>query len=307
MESKNLVSMVLAVTVSLICIASVMMPVLSDATTTEKTFTNDGYFRMSEYDDSDYKVVWDHTAPSQVTINDTEVVSFEGMDSYQAVTYVATDEFAIRFLNDPSNPRVQIYGTSTWGFTSASVSSATDITMTVSEGSTTISTTADPVVSITSTTPSVMYVVDAAGDFVMKDKNSSAYVLNDSNIVLCGITQGTNLEAGVYAAGDVIDGLTYQLFRPSSQSETAVFSDEVITSSAVSGYIGLQQLDKINFALTLSNQSLSPEYTYFIVPYQVTAELSDHLNAGEISLIMVIPLIVIVSLLAIVVRAINRD
>lgn len=302
---KNILVMIVTVTIGIIFAGSLLAPVIDDVSATEKTFTNDGYYHVMDLDsDSEYKLFWDHTNPYQITLNDTDVIEFIGLTDYQAVTLLACDKFCIRFFNVSDNPRIQLYGGTGWGFGGASVTAGTDFTVIITGGNVSITNTAtENPLETTNAVPDKLYGVSTTGPYVMKKANSPAYVLEDTSvIVLCGLTEGGGLSAGVYAEGTIDGGLDYTLFRPAAESETAIFSNEVITSTAVDGYIGLSSLTKVEFDVTLTGGTLEPTYTYFIVPAQVTAELSQHLDDGEIAILAAIPLMAIAALVLLVVR-----
>ena len=305
----KIVGITVAILVSITVLAGVLMPVLDDATATTDTFTNDGYYRMSQLDsESTYKLYWDHTTPYQVTVNDTDVFSLAGLQSYQAVTLIGSDKFTLRFFNVSDNPRVQLYGGTGYGFGGASVSSGTDMTAIVSAGSINITTTADTPLDITATLPDKTYAITKDGDFTMKKTDSDAYVLKDSSImVICGLTESGGAQAAVFGEGTVEDGMDYVLFRPAADSETAVFTNESITYSDVDDHVGLVKVSSINFTVSVTAGTLSPTYTYFIVPYEVTAERAVHFTDNQNALLAVIPMLVIVALLIGVVALVIRS
>lgn len=299
----NALTLIITLVVGVILTGALLGPVVNDATKTEETFTNEGYYNVSKLESTDdYTMVWSPDNPYQVVINGTDTVSLSKVPQYGAVTVVGSDEFCVRFLNTPDNPRIQVYGNMTWGFGS---SSGTTFTASLSDGTLTLKNEADPAYSVSNTAPEKLYAISNDGEYVLKNGKTPAYMLGDSSlIVLCGITEATIATPGVYADGTIDGGLDFTLFRPSAQSETAVFSNESITAETVEGYVGLKSLEKIEFDVTLNEGTVEPTYTYFIVPAKVTAELSDHLTPGQISLIGAIPVMVIVALLMAAVGAI---
>lgn len=308
MDNKIL-TLCITLVVCVILAGSLMVPLLNDVTKTTETFANEGYYNVAELGaESDYKLYWDHTAPYQITVNDTDIISFSemGLNDYQAVTVLGSNEFCLRFYNVTDNPRMQLYGGTGWGFGGASVSAGTDMTVEIVSGDLSITTTAETPLDVTKPVPTKLYgIASEDTGLVMKKANVPAYVLDDTSvIVLCGFTEGGGLTAGVYAEGTVNDGLEYTLYRPAADAETAEFSNEVITATDVNGYIGLKSLEKIEFDVAVTGGTIEPTYTYFIVPAEVTAELSEHLTSGEIALINVLPVLVIVALLLAAVGAV---
>lgn len=274
------------------------VPIIQETTSATDTFTNNGYYDMTALDEnSEYTLFWDHTKPYQVTVND-DVIEFSGLNLYTAYTIVGSDEFSLRFYNVSDNPRIQLYGGTGWGFASAGYTQGTDFTVTITDGNMTMSNTAETPFEVSNPIPDKCFGIVKDGSLVMKKMNTPAYVMGDTSIiVLCGYTEGTNASVGVYAEGTVNDGLDYTLFRPSTDSETAIFSDEVITASEVNGYVDLKSLSKVEFEVTVTAGTLEPTYSYFIVPKEVTAEKEYHPDSTLATVIDLLPFIAGVGLL----------
>lgn len=298
MDTKSITAVIIGLMVSGVILVA-FVPIFTEVTATEDTFTNVGYYDMDALSSDDsYKLFWNHEQPYQVTLNDVDVIEFNGLSDYQAVTLIGSENFTFRFFNVSDNPRVQLYGGTGYGFGGASVSAGTDMTAIVNEGNITFTNTAETPLEVTNTLPDSTFAIVKNGNWVMKQSTTPAKVLDESSIiVLCGLTEGNNLQAGVYAEGTVNDGLDYTLFRPANQSETAVFSNEQITATEISGYVGLVSLEKVDFTVTLEGGDLNPTYSYFIVPKNVTAEKSVHGDDVFNTVINIIPLIAGVGLL----------
>lgn len=309
MDNK-IVMISIAAVIGIIVLGSVLMPIMNDATATTDTFTNDGYYRMAALDsESTYKLYWDHTKPYEVTVNDTDVFSLAGLQNYQAVTLIGSDKFTLRFFSVSDNPRVQLYGGTGYGFGGASVTSGTDMTVIVSAGSITITTNAaESPLNITNVLPDKAYAIIKDGDYTMKKAGSDAYVLKDSSImVICGLTESSGVSAAVYGEGTVEDGMDYVLFRPAADSDTAVFSNESISYTDVEDHVGLAKVSSINFSVTVTAGTVSPIYTYFIVPYEVTAERAVHFTDGQNAIFAAIPVLIILAVLLGVVALVIRS
>ena len=305
MDANKMIGMVVGVMVGVLVLSAALFPVIDSATTTERTFTNEGYYHMTSLDaNEEYSLYWDHTDPYKVTINDTDVVAFDGIPNYAAVTLLGSDAFCLRFLNAPDNPRIQMYGGTGWGYGG---SSGYDFEVTLSDGTLSLNNTAETSpFTASGDAPDKLYgIFTDAGEYVLKKANNPAYMLGDSSlIVLCGVTDSNIATPAIYADGTINDGLDYTLFRPSGQAETAVFSNESITANDVTGYIGLKSLEKIEFDITLTEGTVEPTYTYFIVPAKVTAELAVHASQDEIEILETIPILITVGLILGIVGAV---
>lgn len=282
--------------IGVLVFASLLIPVVDDATATTDTFKNDGYFNMTELTETDnYKLDWLASDPYTVTINDTDTVSLANLPFNAAFTLLGSNEFCVRFMNTPDNPRIQVYGGVGWGYGG---SAGTDFNITLEEGVLSMSNTADTPFTASGAAPSKLYGIDKGGEYVLKKIDSPAYMLGDSSlIVLCGVTDSAYGSPAIYAEGTIDDGLDYTLFRPSAQSETAVFSNESITASDVAGYIGLKSLDRIEFDITLNEGTVEPTYRYFVVPAKVTAERAIYADEPTREVLEIMPLILIAGLI----------
>lgn len=109
-----------------------------------------------------------------------------------------------------------------------------------------------------------------------------------------GLTSGKLIQI----SGNINDGVTVDILGVSNE----VISNLEVNKTAVAGYIDLYVISSITFDYTISGTTSSATYNFFIVPYSVTAEMSHHLDASEIALLAVIPIMVIAALLIFAVR-----
>lgn len=315
----KLVGYVVTLTLSIILIATVMVPVISDATTTTETFTNDGYFRMTHYDvdDTDSVVVeWTYDNNTVITVDGVEY-DLTGPAS-SGVSAVIISDTAVLRASVAANYNIGNVGyltddTSIY----AEVGNSGSISITFSAGSYSGSIVRNGSSTAVSGTYSDLYVPDSEGEYIMKAADASAYVLSDSPILAYGVTVvNTNLSTtakGIGISGD-IDDLEVTVWRGASGF---TYTDPVANYSAVSGYVDLYALDDITFTGTVTetvdDETVTTDtaitYSYFLVPYQVTAELSQHLSDTEITLLSIIPLFLIAAVLCAVTYVVirNRD
>ena len=305
MEKMNALTLIITLVVGVILTGALLGPVISDATKTTETFENDGYFTMSEINaDTDITITWDHTKPTVFTVDDTDYEI--NVPVNRLVSIVGTDSMIIRYVSstDGSTNRVQAY--SSQGFIQAGVSTGTDMVIELTND--TITVTVGTTVKTISITEG--YYIDPDGSWVMKKSDETAYIhKNDSVMIFAGITNmgEGNGDVGVYGVGTINDGMGLDVVPTSNSTPTVTFGDVTFNYNAVNGYNDLVSLSDCNFDITLSgtpDTTVSATYSYFIVPAQVTAELSHHLTPGQISLMGAIPVMVIVALLMAAVGAI---
>ena len=305
MEKTNLLTLVVTLTVGIILAGSLLMPVISDATETERTFTNDGYFRMTELEsDTNTTIEWDHTVPEVISVND-EDCDLSMLPIGKQVTIVGSDKMIIRYDHrDATNTVVQVFTAA--GYFAVSVAGATDLSITLSG----FDITATDGTNTRSVTATKGVYAEPTGDWIMKQSETAAYVhTSDSVIILAGITQ-MNTNIGVYATGTIEDGLDYTFVPTSGSPPTVTFGDTTFNYSEVANFNDLVTLTNCTFDITENDTSSEANYSYFLVPYKVTAERSQHLNDGEIALMNALPILVIIGLVLAAVGAIfirNRD
>lgn len=307
MEYKNLIGMILAVTVGILCIGTVMMPILSDASETESTFSNvDGsiaYFDKVGSEDT-ITFEWDYTNPLVATINGEEVDLPEPSSYYYGLSLIASEGMSYRFYKSGTDNYIiqSIGGSQNAGYYgTASVTNAANLSVTVTADSIT-NTVSDRAFTTTGNT----YVISDSGDYVMKGANTGAYVLGDSATLAAGLTifnsdwiiMGWDSDTGA----EIIPTVYYP-------TESYTISNVVVYAEDVDGYEDISTLEKITYTLTSDSDSTvttTITYSYFIVPTEVTAEKSSHFSIMEIGLLAVIPVIMLIAVLLVAVRGLTR-
>lgn len=278
--------------VVVVVLAAVLMPVLGDAQKTEDTFTNDGYFHMTKYTaaDEDLTLTWDYTDPGVVTVNGNDFdLSTVGIP----ITVLASTNGGARFEYVGTNQYCQFCNSA--GILTAAVSASATLTIVCSSGTmtATYSTPDNPDVTRTSTYDEY-YCISETGDYVMKKTTSPAYMLNDSPIFALGVTKIGSPAITLSLQGSIDDGITVTQV---SSTPTITYSTPVLDYSSVSDHNDLNKLTKITFTGDNGGTVVNITYSYFIVPAEVTAERSVHLNGNEIAILGAIPALVIVALL----------
>lgn len=292
METKNMIGKVVGITVALICVAVILMPVLSDATTTEKTFDNtaDALWQVDKLDsDSEYVFEWTYEDPTNATVNGKTVALTNG------TLVCAADTFLLRYGLDSTGYYLQSVPGSTFNVIVYSAgTNQGNLTVEASAG--TFTATIETTSTTTSTTTFTEgYGIVADGEYVMKSPTQEAYVLGDSEIFAMGLTAINSVWYNLFQIeGTVDDGVTVNNIYPEG-AYTA--SDISVNATENEDYLDLYELSSITFLATNAEDSSITKdctYNYFIVPAEVTAELSQHLSAGEIAIIGAIPVMIIV-------------
>lgn len=290
---RNIFVMIITLTVGVILAGALLAPVIDDVTTTEQTFTNEGYSRYTSISSTDEDVItieWDHTNPKILSIGDQEI-DCSTLQAYTSICF--GDDWAIRYITSAGGPSttIQYIGPTASEYLQATNAGTADLTITLESGDMTIT---DGTSTKTADYTDVYYP-DTAGSMIMKKATSSAYLLKDSSIINAnGSTQVGNVGVGVRFEGTIEDGYTFTLYR---NTNDCTVSNVVSHYTEDSKYIGLVELSSITFDMTPDGGSATEAtYSYFLVPYQVTAELSQHLDDGEIAMMDMIPIMVIICL-----------
>lgn len=304
MEKTNLLTLVVTLTVGIILAGSLLMPVLSDATTTEKTFVNTGTFNLGVFTpDDEYTLTFD-SSDGVITVNDVEVPAFDTLN--KSFSIISTDNFLARYGSNPSAYFLQCIGKDSSNIFFAD--SGVTVTITITSGNLSINWVKVDSTSFTKTVSfTEMYaIVPTVDEAVMKASADVVYIKGDSEIYASGLTNVTAWNNMFHFEGNYKDGIT--ISSPSLPSAT--YDNIEWNIEAVSGYVDLYKLTSIEFDITNSGTTVHATYSFFGVPEKVTAELSQHLDAGEIALLNALPVIVIIGLVLAGVGAIfirNRD
>lgn len=293
-----MLEMVVGVAVGVLILAAALFPVIDQATTTEKTFKNNGYYTLDKVDDTTQCVIsWDSTSPSILSFDDIDV-DMSTLPS-QSYTIVGSDTLVLRYYKTGNDVYIQCYGSSYASSTGGTV------TITIDNGTLTFTAVSPENVTTTTTysdigTDCYMFNADNSGEYaaVMKYSDAAAYMNGDSKITFIG-TSITNYSSAIaaYGTGSIDDGVTITtLYKPNNVT-TVTYSDIQIVDTAMSNYLDLYKLDKVTFKLSRDGSPTDITYSYFIVPNEVTAELAVHASQDEIELLETIPVLITVGLI----------
>lgn len=294
-------SLIVGLVVAVVLVSSILIPILNEVKTTESTFTNEGYYDLDYVDDTyEGTIVWDYTKPTKLTIG-TEEISFPTNTIY-ALTFMGDENFFARWVysgTDGANSYVQIYRTSTTSAYRANASNSQSMTITIANGNINFDNGSGTTIDVTY--DNMYCVVAEDGDYTMKDSSTVAYLKADSPMFAHGGSFVTGLTFYTTISGTPEDGFE-RVIWPSDTPLTA--TDLTDDLEEVDGYIGLYTLSKFTYGITNDNTSATGTVTYgqFIVPTEVTVELSNHLDSTTITILGIVPIFVILGLLLAIVR-----
>ena len=305
MEPKNILEMTVGIVVGVLVLSAILFPVIDTASTTENTFTNEGYFYMQ-------KITADDTTP--------HVLSYETDGTNTNLTY-KLDDVEIPKTNWPAGSLNLTLATDgeSWVMRASANSEYVGLQgvgSTLNFGGHNTRTTTVTFESGTVTMDRTIYNPDTGQtsvgstltgsytdlwlysptptDYVMKMADKSAYMLADSEYLAMGITLVSQWNTAIKITGNVNEFNATIVYPPNIT--TTVTNDE-IHKTAVSGYDGLYSLDKLTFTIDDGTTTVDATYSYFIVPAEVTAELAVHASQDEIQILETIPILITVGLI----------
>lgn len=285
MEMKTIITVVITGMLGAL-VFGVMLPVFAETTSADTTFTNEGYYNLSKIDDNtNTTIFWDHTHPYQLTVNDV-VVSLNDVPDFQSVTIYGSDKLVLRY-EDRGDAGLVMQCFNDNSYYAVSILSGVDMTVNVS-GYTFSGTFGDSVTGdITSTSG---YIIDPNGDYVMKNKDKIAYILSNSDMALSGVTTWNDVRLGIYADGSINDLSLTEIY---SQSITDLTIGPVsVDSNKNNSFNDLYTIKDVKFSVNTDGTSHDITYSYFIVPYEVTAEKTNHPDGPTTALMNLLPILI---------------
>lgn len=295
---ESLIPKIIGIIVAVIVATVVLIPITEEATATTDTFTNEGYFRMSEIeatDDTAYVLTWDVTTPNTINVNDIPI-KMDLTNAPAQVTICFDNDWMLRANITSGSISTITYIPNTGATTLAS----STMEVTLEAGSVTA------VMDSTTKTEdyTVAYIPDNNGPFVMKKSDNVAYINSNSEMVACGMsranTSGIFTERGIVFNGSIEDGITPTIWRPPTDT-TSTITDVEINATQDGKYIGIYKLSNITMVFNYVDDDQTVQtnltYSYFLVPAEVTAEKAVHADDMTNTIISTIPIFVVLAIL----------
>lgn len=308
METKKIVMGVISVAVAIIVLMS-MIPIFTDAGASEDTITNSGYLRMKHItaeDEGTYVISFDSTNHDQIVVNDVAIPFTNIPDTALVFNCLFNSNWLMRAN---VNSGAGYVSTLQYYTTSGGVTSYSSVTITAAEGTATI----EGGSSTKTASYTDLYIPDLNGPYIMKDRDKPAYMLADSEFIGYGLTAMVNPAnptgskvspgLGLLVTGTIEDGATITPWRGIS-SYNSSYSDETVNYTESTRWKEVYDLTSITFTATLTSTSddtvtadTPVTYSYFLVPYEITAERIIHTSPVEATLIGLIPLLMMVGIM----------
>lgn len=314
MDNK-FIGLMVGLTVGVLMVSGFLWPIVSDATATETTFTNEGYFRLAEIDATgSHEINWTYEKPNVVTVDGQDVTINYAVPNGQ-ITVIADSNWIARMFLDGTGTvsSFAVVGAS-GGTAGASVADSATASIELNEGAMTAT--------IGSTSRNGTYtqawIPSNTGAFVMKAPDEIAKINGDSKIVAYGLTRVRTASGaisgppgfGISMIGTYNDGVETAIWRGTEMT----LSNPIIHATRNNAYEDIFELDKVTATGTYSEvvdeQTVTTEseivYNQIIVPYQVTSEKSWHLDTTQIALVAAIGTLGAIVLIAAAAGSIRR-
>lgn len=306
MENK-FIGLVVGLCVGVLLLAGLLAPLAAEATSPTSKFENSGYFYMKKItaeDPETYTFEYSYTNGVTTISFNGEPVNLGGMTNPVTLATDGEDWFVRYGLNN-EYVGLQIFGTDLvlGGY------SVTPLTIELNRGTVTATGYIDgsetPEVKTKTYTEAYIYSPDKS-DYVMKKADSAAYLLKDSEYIAVGQTTIKEWFDALKITGTV-ENFDVGILIP---EKTITVSNKVVDAETVSGYEDLYSLSKLTFTVGYDDASTDATYSYFIVPAEITAEKTNHLDTTQTSLILAsvtIAFVVLIAFAAFAVRGRMND
>lgn len=289
MEMKTIITVVIAGMLGAL-VFGVMLPVFAETTSADTTFTNDGYYNLSLIDENtDITMSWDHTIPKTIVCNGSEI-DLSKIPVGLAVSIVGSDSVVIRYINNNNGSSSIFFNGRGVGQVILNSTSTEDMTFSITNDTLNGTFgTQERNVAISSG-----YYANSSGDYVLKKTDSVAYVKDDT-IILAGLTSvSPTVSFGAFGIG-TIDDMTV---TPVLSNQPYTIDNVNVNAVDNSKYIDLYNLSTITFDIVGEDSSVTPAtYSYFAVPYEVTAEKVNHVDGPTKAIMDLLPILIGIGLI----------
>lgn len=270
MDTKSIITVIIGLMVSGVILMA-FVPICTEVTATEHTFTNGKLYYMNEIGE-DESIIYTYDGTLGIWTINGEAIN---ISVSEATTVVAGDGFIIRANG-------QLRG-------SAIASPASIESLTVTANGVTMNYTKPDATTATATATGTVYyyATNIETDYVLCPYDLPTYVNKDSQILADGQSGIASGQAAVFKIiGSIDDGFTV-----TCQTPGVTIGDVVCNYEKVNGYVDLYKITNITFSTVYNDVERGQTYSSYIVPAEVTSEKSIHGDDAFNTVINLIPLI----------------
>lgn len=281
-----------------ILVVAAFLPMITEISSPNDTFTNDEYFitmdKVTSDDTDTHTIEWSGTDKTKIVVDGVDVYP-----TWESITIFAEEDNLLRCTKASAGYYLNFVGaTQPIGYGSINDQS---VTVTIQNGTITFAgvTSASTLYS-TSSTFDTAYIINETNEgdysFIMKTPSAKAYVKGDSEIYGIGYSSIGGVWQNIFSiSGTIDDGIDVSLVSTTLDTDP-VISNETTVSSTVTGYIDLYQFEKETFTATYNGTPTNLTYSYVIVPASVVAEKTVHADSTLSTVINLLPLIAVIGL-----------
>lgn len=289
---NRIIGLVLALVVGGLLVGGLLIPSIEGMTATEKTFENEGLWRMKEISTGDE---WTYDGTTWAYNGESTGIAKLGSNALLGDEWAMRSNGQLRSSNGAGN------------LSNATVTVTVNDTVQISgsglQGSGTHAING--------------YGVDLKGDYIMSDyTNTNMYVNGDTVLYGTGATSITGTNFICHVEGSVNGGATFTIMDAynSPTITDVVISNAQVNYTPVDGYKDLYQVTSMTCDISCNSTSGGETtactgtitYSSIVAPYKVTAELSQHLDATQIAMFGVISILGIVALVVVAANGIRN-
>lgn len=294
MYEKNITT-ILAVTVGIIMIGSILAVVISGFDSETLTYTNEG-IPYATMDEDSHTIVISYDGTDYSITSDGESTEVPDLSLYGSATIVYGSDGLVRL---GSNGYVRGFTTS--GLGGLNVDEDTPITVvtnsdgaTISDGATTL---AYPF------TPS--HYIAVSGDYVLCQNPR----VTDDTVILAGITSYNSYVETIawYGTGTIEEITASVIYASLTDSKTVSSVSAEVNTTAIT--TDLVKIDSIVFTAELSDSSeYTATFSYFLAPMTITYENAMYVGDGAAGLLSAVMVVSILAVLMVAVKLVKgRD
>ena len=272
------------VAIGIMVFAALLVPVVNDGVSTEKTYYNEGvpFALANDQDTAEHTIIIDSTGLT------SDGVTMDATDILPGSYTIVFGEHSI-FRYDPTDGRVSRGGTVAEG--------------TAAQWGTLRNSNSDEVLTITIVGDLLTWVNgEYNGTFedqwaYISNVGTYRYLLNPcvtstDRIIGGGVTYSPFDSATVICFDGTIDNITGGIYRA---APAAVLNDIRVSTSEIT--TNLVKIDAIYFDATQGDVNKTATYTYFLAPHAISYENPDYVGDNTADVLGVLPLILICALI----------
>lgn len=307
---NRIIGLVLALVVGGLLVGGLLIPSIEGMTATEKTFENEGYFKLDKITDSEEHIItWDYTNPYIFVVDGVDVTIPFGSTNDPVYPYsvISAENWALRFISTNAGVRIDlaVFGQQNsliWGTSTVDEKNAT---FTFNNGVATIARSDN---ATTTQTYDYAFIPSADGAYCMKKGNVDAFLNKDSEIFATGRTggifNGTTVNLNLNVKADVENGAAVNIIYPTTGY---TISNETVNNVVENSYLDLYKFSNVSFTITdTDGYTYNAVYGQVIIPAKVTSELTNHMDATQIAMFGVISILGIVALVVVAANGIRN-